>query len=128
MIKPINLILIFTGVAFVVLLVIAQIRGCRIADQREIDAQRLQKLTDHCHAVSVALEQDARELAGDDPGQQAVAADRFGGAVTYHSEQEMLLCARGPLHIELRDACWLRRDYQCLRDLATQAAAVTKPP
>jgi hypothetical protein len=69
---------------------------------------------------------DARELASADEKHRQQAADRFGSQETYHSEQELFLCADRPPDVRARDGCWLNKDYACLAKLALAASEATR--
>jgi hypothetical protein len=87
----------------------------------------LARLRTYCTTVYVALDMDARDLESGDPKRQQEAADRFGGQTTYHSEQEIGLCASSLPDLRTRDVCWLAKDYSCLAKLARSTASSTRP-
>lgn len=86
------------------------------------------RLSEYCAAVHAALVIDALDLSSiSNPQRREAAADRFLSSTTYHSEQEIALCARTPPDLRRRDACWLNRDTACLAELALAAADSTEP-
>lgn len=85
------------------------------------------KLKTYCTTVSVALDMDADELTNSTPKRQEAAAMRFGEQITYHSEQEIALCAKTHVDLGTRGECQLTHDYACLAKLARDAAAQVRP-
>ena len=83
---------------------------------------RLSRMRTYCDAVSAGFDLDSRDLGGENEKHRVEASDRFGGQVTYHSEQELQLCADHPPDLTGRDGCWLRKDYACLARLARAAS------
>jgi len=85
------------------------------------------KLRDYCAAVHVALGMDADDFASGNDQRRAAAILRFGDLFTYHSDQEIQLCAKVPPDLTARGACALSLDYACLAKLARIASESVKP-
>ena len=81
------------------------------------------KLHEYCGAVSAGLEMDARDLEHGSDQQKLAAAARFGEQVTFHSEHEILLCARKPVDLQRRAMCAIGPNYDCLAKIAREASA-----
>ncbi len=85
---------------------------------------RILKLREYCGQVNAAMWVDANDLAT--PERQHEASDRFAEAHTFHSYQEIALCSSKMPDLKGHDDCWLKRDYECLRNMARAAEAATK--
>lgn len=110
------------------LLLVAALLVALLYNNQPKEPPALQRLRDYCMTVSVAFDRGAKELASGDPVVQAKAADRlFTNFATYHSEQEVLLCADIVPDLRDRDRCWLARDYPCLEAMARATAQATRP-
>lgn len=111
------------------LLCVSLALGFGIPEQRCFDKLTASnaKLKRYCTTVYAALDMDADELTSSTPKRQDAAALRFGEQVTYHSEQEIALCAKRPVDLSTRGTCMLTHDYTCLAALAHAAAESVKP-
>jgi len=85
------------------------------------------RLNDFCTTVHVALDMDADDFASGSEKRRLAAVARFGELFTYHSEQEIQLCANKPIDLQARGACALNHDYACLAKLARAASESVKP-
>lgn len=121
-VRPVGL-----GVVVSVAVLIGLVVGRLAAPSLASPSPSSPKLREYCTTVHVALGMDADDLDSGSEKRRIAAVLRFGELVTYHSEQEIALCAKAPVDLRTRGTCALNRDYACLAKLARVASEGVKP-
>lgn len=112
------------SLALVALAIAAVLAVALVATYRTSNpnSEQLSKLHEYCTAVHVAFDEDARDFVSGSATRQERAVARFLGQVTYHSEQELVLCADQAPDMSRWTQCWQTRNYECLASLAQRAS------
>ncbi len=107
-------VLVFAGAAT---LIVVGYRRLQIAESKA------ERLDHYCVVVRNAMRQDWRDL--EDPNRRDQGAIRFLGTTSYHSRDEIMMCAAGPL--DLSTPC-RPYDYACLAERAHLAERAIPGP
>lgn len=80
---------------------------------------RLAKLEQFCFATKEAMREDRRDFESEDSQRREQALQRFyEGHQLYHNVPSILMCVDDVPELDL--ACWLKKDWKCLANLAGQ--------
>jgi hypothetical protein len=86
-------------------------------------AAKAERFDRFCQQVRTGVDMDVRDFKSADRTLQQDAIFRFGEPVSFHSYQEIALCAGREPHWPGRSTCQILGDIRCLRRFAEDALA-----